>query len=348
MEMEEDRVSSVKREVTADSSSAIEPCEEIKTEPEFVYVEEVDAKYVCPSSIKVEQNPGDPLSCSKGYGEESVGEGYREQSTAVEKDPEIPFVSCGELTDEIKEEEVDQGRIFSPGDIIPASGEGVSSSRTLDSTATEKKTFACSVCESVFSRPYDLKVHRRMHSGEKPFACTMCESTFTTASHLRRHVKSHSGRKPYKCVECDKNFTEQSSLRVHMKRHSGEKPFACPECPRTFCRQNDLKIHLRTHTGERPFSCSICRNAFSQSSNLKEHMKTHTGERPYSCTLCANTYIRSTDLKVHMRTHSGERPYTCSECARTFTSSCYLLRHKKIHVAKSYHGGFCESGVTHA
>ena len=96
------------------------------------------------------------------------------------------------------------------------------------------RKLACEICNKMFLRPSALKVHMRIHSGDRPFKCTQCPRTFTQSGNLTVHLRKHSGERPFACTICLKRFSQSNSLRVHVRRHTGEKPYQCMECKKRF------------------------------------------------------------------------------------------------------------------
>jgi KRAB domain-containing zinc finger protein len=48
----------------------------------------------------------------------------------------------------------------------------------------------------------------------------VCLNSFASKSYLRIHIKVHTGEKPFKCTVCSKLFLRSGQLKSHMRTHS--------------------------------------------------------------------------------------------------------------------------------
>jgi KRAB domain-containing zinc finger protein len=53
----------------------------------------------------------------------------------------------------------------------------------------------------------------------KPFKCDHCDYSTVERSHLKVHIRVHTGEKPYKCTYCEYATAQNSTLKIHLKRH---------------------------------------------------------------------------------------------------------------------------------
>lgn len=111
-----------------------------------------------------------------------------------------------------------------------------------------------------------------------PYACNFCSRRYAHQCQLRIHERVHTGEKPYRCVQCGKSFGQVCSLKRHQMVHTGERPFPCPHCGKQFSTSTNLKVHQSVHTGEKRFHCSKCGKNFSFLSNLIRHQALHTAK----------------------------------------------------------------------
>ncbi|KAF8771122.1 PR domain zinc finger protein 1 like protein [Argiope bruennichi] len=221
------------------------------------------------------------------------------------------------------------------------------------------KTFYCSTCGKEFHRKDHLKVHERIHSGQKRFRCNYCDYSANQLSHVQQHtVHKHTRNFPHlcSCVIQDRscslmgfyslgNATTGTGLR--------RKIYNCSYCSYTAKQLIHLKEHIiYIHTRNFPFICSVCGRGFTAMHRLKAHQfkcKELDGCSIKSASL-SNQSKKKKKKQVPQPDHLPQRRHKkekCLHCQKRFSRwrcrkccvflcmkkngvSCYQSYHKKI------------------
>ncbi|XP_072304244.1 sal-like protein 3b [Eucyclogobius newberryi] len=81
----------------------------------------------------------------------------------------------------------------------------------------------CVLCHRVLSCQSALKMHYRIHTGERPYKCKVCGRAFTTKGNLKTHIGVHRENSPvqvqHSCPICQKKFTNAVVLQQHIRMH---------------------------------------------------------------------------------------------------------------------------------
>ncbi|GAB0098365.1 zinc finger protein 239 isoform X1 [Sergentomyia squamirostris] len=189
----------------------------------------------------------------------------------------------------------------------------------------------CEHCGTIFKTIKSLRMHKKVHTGDRPHSCEQCSKSFRTRLALKIHIRSHTDERPYVCETCGKGFKTISSINNHRAIHQEERQFPCPVCPYRASTKANLKIHHRTHTGLKPYTCHLCGLSFLTASNMQKHIRNiHKKLKTHKCEECDRSFFTKESAIKHTVTHSGLKPYACPECSQSYGWYNGLQKHMRI------------------
>lgn len=102
--------------------------------------------------------------------------------------------------------------------------------KKLAGAKESKDPVKCPSCEKTFTRKYHLErhlVHTSCNPGtyeKQEFSCEVCNKVFSRVDNLRMHLRAHLGQKSrsrdFQCPYCEKSFYGSSLLNIHVRTHT--------------------------------------------------------------------------------------------------------------------------------
>nr|XP_026483321.1 zinc finger protein 660-like [Vanessa tameamea] len=215
------------------------------------------------------------------------------------------------------------------------------------------KRYICHTCGNSFNDITNLNKHiTAVHKKLKLFKCTFCSKEFAANKNLKIHTRIHTGERPYKCKTCDKAFISSSNLGKHENKHENKKKFGgiyiCKYCKSVFDHRGIYTSHLRSHLSARKYNCALCDENFVNGYSLKRHMERHSNVKKYSCDKCDRKFTTKANLKNHEKHHDPRRLKTnrkvkiervkCEVCKKLVTN---IDKHLNAHHNKRHRCDFC-------
>ncbi|XP_022231748.2 zinc finger protein 62 homolog [Drosophila obscura] len=113
---------------------------------------------------------------------------------------------------------------------------------------SNKKRYACSVCQKGFYHKSEMEAHKRLHS--QSYSCEQCSFTTRNKKSLSVHtLGQHFKRFAFDCKICGKHFGRRQGLTNHIQRVHASKHvcrnYIDDGCGRSFTTISQLNMHLR-------------------------------------------------------------------------------------------------------
>lgn len=115
----------------------------------------------------------------------------------------------------------------------------------LDRSSPLPFLLKCYYCSSFFRTLQEYGQHITTHMDSNfRHQCPFCSKSFKRNWLLKVHIRVHTGERPFKCTtaECTKRFSDKSNLRAHLRTHI--KSNICGNCGKSFAQKRDLRKHV--------------------------------------------------------------------------------------------------------
>merc|ERR1719402_224512 len=104
-----------------------------------------------------------------------------------------------------------------------------------------KKIYKCKLCNKIFNRRYNLRVHRVSHTDKSTYQCLVCAKNFVTLHIFKQHISLHG--RTIVCKSCDKQFILETDFWLHTRICRVRRCYRCVRCNKTCQGQTNFTNH---------------------------------------------------------------------------------------------------------
>ncbi|KJP86623.1 hypothetical protein AK88_03727 [Plasmodium fragile] len=203
--------------------------------------------------------------------------------------------------------------------------------RHLMSVHSESRPYKCHLCIKTYKRSDHLKKHILTHKDNKEkikYTCSICQSSFDTPKELRAHKIRH-----YTCPyeNCSYSYSTISKMKYHLNKHRCNLFYSCPVCAKKFLIYKEFIQHKRS-CFKKKYVCLQCNKIYLHVNGYNKHVrKVHLNiVQNYKCTVnnCNKEFSSEFSLKEHIiNFHHRVKRFFCSKCNMSFGYRSSFRRH---------------------